>query len=228
MVADTLVYHPTVTKLVTFLDSTPKREKSFRLLAYLSRFLAYYLQRKGYPIEWVNMWSGLKGHFTFIRKGMRFFKPINHLQTAAKTYDNKLLDPVLQSTTVIRNLGYAGYLTLDSVTWFKMLGIIDKTKFPTISKWASRFWLLGLIAGIVNSLHIIRSLTTKTTVDEKVDQAAIDKKLYSAKRKLIWDLLDSFIALNSLDILHFTEGDVGLAGIITSIMGLKDLWVATP
>jgi len=51
--------------------------------------------------------------------------------------------------------------------------------------------------------------------------------LYSAKRKLIWDLLDMFIALNLLGYLHFTEGDIGLAGTITSILGLTDLWRAT-
>ncbi|KAK6466040.1 peroxisomal biogenesis factor 11 [Scheffersomyces coipomensis] len=233
MVADTIVYHPTVTKLITFIDSTPKREKSFRLIAYLSRFLAYYAERKGYPIETIKLFANLKQHFTFIRKGLRFLKPLNHLQAASKIYDNKLLDPILQSTSIIRNLGYAGYLTLDSITWFKMLGIIDSKKYPTISKWASRFWLLGLVSGIINSLHIINSLSRSTTTsseDEKdqVDSKQVAQKLYSAKRKLVWDLLDSFICLNSLDILHFTEGDIGLAGVITSVMGLKDLWESTP
>ncbi|KAG2732871.1 hypothetical protein G9P44_003861 [Scheffersomyces stipitis] len=232
MVADTLIYHPTLTKLVTFWDSTPKREKSFRLLAYLSRFLAYYAYRKGYSAETISLFKDLKSHFTFIRKGLRFFKPINHLQTAAKTYDNKLLDPVLQATTVIRNLGYAGYLTLDTVVWFKLLGLIDKKNYPNVGKWASRFWFIGLVAGIVNSLHIIKSLVhfSEDESNEKIsaeNQAAREKKLYTAKRKLVWDLLDAFICLNTLDVLHFTEGDIGLAGIITSVMGLKDLWAAT-
>lgn len=221
MVADAIVYHPTFGKLIKFLDSTPKREKSFRLVAYLSRFLGYYLQRKGYSPELVTLFRDLKGHVTFIRKGMRFLKPLNHIEAAAKAYDNKLQDSVLRATTVVRNIGYAGYLTLDSITWFKMLGFIDKKRFPTIGKHASRFWLLGLVAGLINSLHIIRAL--KQQDPEKQDQ----DKLFKAKRKLVWDALDAFIALNSLEWLHFTEGDVGLAGTITSIMGLTDLWRAT-
>ena len=56
---------------------------------------------------------------------MRFLKPINHLQVASKTYDNKLMDPFLQLTTIIRNLAYAGYLTIDGVIFFKLLGIIN-------------------------------------------------------------------------------------------------------
>lgn len=231
MVADTLVYHPTLTKLIKFLDTTPKREKSFRLVAYLSRFLTYYLSRKGYPTEVVNLFRDLKGHVTFIRKGMRFLKPLNHLQTASESYDNKFLDCTLRATTVVRNLAYAGYLSLDSIVWFKMLGLVDKKKFSTVGKWASRFWLLGLIAGVVNSLRTIQSLREYKLQekDEKVEKvdASVEAKLFKAKRKLVWDFLDMFIALNSLDILHFTEGDVGLAGTITSVMGLKDMWQAT-
>ncbi|CAD1813481.1 Peroxisomal biogenesis factor 11 (PEX11) family protein [Candida parapsilosis] len=233
MVADTIIYHPTLTKLVKFWDSTPKREKSFRLLAYLSRFLSYYAYRKGYPKETIEMFKGLKNHFSFIRKGMRFFKPIPHLQTAAKAYDNQLMDPVLQVTTIIRNLGYAGYLGIDSVVFAKMLGLIDSKKWPNLSTYASRFWLLGLVAGIIHSLRIITSLSNykRDPTDEKsaaaVDEKSISKQLYQAKRKLVWDLLDSFIALNTLNYLHFTEGDIGLAGVITSIFGLEDMWKAT-
>lgn len=228
MVADTIVYHPTLTKLITFLDSTPKREKCFRLVAYLSRFLSYYLQRQGFSGELVNLFKDLKGHVTFIRKGMRFLKPLNHLQAASQSFDNKLIDPVLSWTTVIRNLGYAGYLSLDSITWFKMMGLIDNKKFTTVPTWCSRFWLIGLIAGVINSIRTYKINREKLLeADEKTDIEAINKNIYSAKRKLVWDFLDMFIALNSLDYLHFTEGDVGLAGTITSIMGLRDLWKAT-
>ncbi|EER33938.1 hypothetical protein CTRG_02756 [Candida tropicalis MYA-3404] len=231
MVVDSLVYHPTVSKLVKFLDTTPKREKVFRLLTYLSRFLGFYSFKKGYSKETIELFANLKANFTFIRKAMRFLKPINHLQVASKTYDNKLMDPFLQLTTIIRNLAYAGYLTIDGVIFFKLLGIINAKKFPNLPKYASRFWLVGLIAGLLNSLRIIYSLKDyeyqEGDNEKEVDSIAIKNKLYQAKRKLIWDLLDTFIALNSLNILHFTEGDIGVAGTITSIMGLNDLWKAT-
>lgn len=68
MVADTIIYHPTLTKLVKFWDSTPKREKSFRLLAYLSRFLSYYAYKKGYPKETIEMFKGLKTIFHLLEK----------------------------------------------------------------------------------------------------------------------------------------------------------------
>lgn len=231
MVVDSLVYHPTVTKLVKFLDSSPKREKVFRLLTYLSRFLGFYAFKKGYPKETIELFANLKVNFTFIRKAMRFLKPISHLQVASKAYDNKLMDPILQLTTIIRNLAYAGYLTVDGVIFLKLLGVINAKKYPNLPKYASRFWLAGLIAGLINSLRIIFSLNDYENQEDdnekEVDAIAIKNKLYQAKRKLVWDLLDTFIALNSLNILHFTEGDIGVAGTITSLMGLKDLWKAT-
>ncbi|KAI3403065.1 PEX11 [Candida oxycetoniae] len=233
MVADSITYHPTLTKLVKFWDSTPQREKSFRLLAYLSRFLSYYCYRKGYSKELIDMFANLKNQFSFIRKGMRFFKPVTHLQAASRAYDNKLLDPVLQFTTIVRNLSYAAYLGFDGLIFGKMLGLVNKSRVPDAATWASRFWLLGLAAGIINSLRIIYSLSSyerssTSSADEKnqADINDVNNKLYIAKRKLVWDLLDSFIALNTLNFLHFTEGDIGLAGVLTSLMGLEDQWKA--
>ncbi|EGV64990.1 Peroxisomal membrane protein PMP27 [Yamadazyma tenuis] len=230
MVADALIYHPTYAKLLRFLDTTPKREKSFRLVAYLSRFLSYYLYRTGYSKQVVDTFKTLKAQVTFLRKGMRFLKPLHHFEAASKAFDNKLMDPVLQQTTVIRNLGYAGYLTIDGFIFVKMLGLVDSKRWSKASTWASRFWLLGLVAGVINSLRSYQINTIKLKAsdsDEKIDVKDVKSKLFKAKRKLIWDLLDTFIALNSLDYLHFTEGDVGLAGTITSVMGLRDLWAAT-
>ncbi|CAH6718984.1 peroxisomal membrane protein PMP27 [[Candida] jaroonii] len=228
MVVDAVIYHPYYDKILRFLDTTPKREKLYRLVAYLSRFLTYYSYRMGFSTDTVNMFKELKSQVTFLRKGMRFLKPLHHLETASKTFDNKLMDPILQKTTVVRNLGYAGYLTIDAFIFLKMLGLVNKSKFSNASTWASRFWLLGLIAGVINSLRSYKiNITKLNNKDEKVDVEDVKGKIFKAKRKLVWDLLDMFIALNSLNYLHFTEGDVGLAGSITSVMGLKDLWAAT-
>lgn len=226
MVADTLVYHPTVTKFIKFIDSTPKREKCFRLVAYLSRFLAYYLQKQGFTADVVKKFADLKQHATFIRKALRFLKPLNHLQAASKAYDDKVGDCVLNSTTVVKNLGLAGYLTLDIITWFKMMGLVDKKKFLLVPVWSVRCWLAALIAGVVNSLRSYKINSAKMA-DEKADTAALKKKLFTAKRKLVWDSLDIFICLNILNYLNFSEGDIGFAGTITSIMGLRDLWSTT-
>lgn len=235
MVADSIVYHPTVTKLIKFLDSAPKREKSFRLVAYLSRFLAYYLHRRGFSADLVRKFTDLKQHATFIRKAMRFLKPLSHFQAASQAYDNKVMDRVLLQATVVRNLGYAGYLTLDAITFFKMLGLVDKKnpRWASVPTWLGRCWFVGLAAGVVHSVRSYKINQAKLAaldVSEKSDskdEVALKTKIYLAKRKLVWDLLDMFVCLNTLGYLHFSEGDVGFAGTLTSFMGLKDMWAAT-
>lgn len=227
MTLDAVVYHPTYTKTLKFLESGPKREKSFRLVAYLSRFLAYYAQRQGYPLDTVTKFLNLKTHATFIRKGLRFLKPLNHLEVATKLYDQKNVE--FRWPNIIRNLAYAGYLTLDGVVFFKLLGLVSPKRFPNISKYASYFWLTGLIAGLVGSIQKLASFAAYKSKAESTDEKlkSVNAQVYQTKRKLVWDSLDAFIALNSLGYLHFTEGDIGLAGTITSLLGLTDLWKAT-
>ena len=47
---------------------------------------------------------------------MRFGKFVEHFKAAAVAADAKAMDPVLRYCAVGRQLGYAGYLTLDSIT----------------------------------------------------------------------------------------------------------------
>ncbi|CAN3475650.1 peroxisomal membrane protein PMP27 [Diutina catenulata] len=222
--------HPTYNKLLRFLDTTPKREKSYRLVAYLSRFLAYYLQRQGFSPAVYGKFLTLKTDVSFIRKAMRFLKPLNHLKETAKLYDNKNL--AFRWSAIIRNLAYAGYLTCDGLQLLKLLKLLDAKTLPNVSKYAAKFWLIGILASLVGGLQKVyyynQYKTELRNAEKNADQLKqVNANLYTAKRKIVWDLLDGFIACNTLGYLHFTEGDVGLAGTLTSIMGLEDMWKAT-
>lgn len=228
MVLDTAVYHPTLTKLVKFLDKTAGRDKAFRLAQYLVRFLAFYSKQCGVPAEVVQLFKTLQANFTFIRKGLRFLKPLNHLQDAVKAFDNRLSDPVLRATATIKQLAYLVYLTFDGITFFKLLGLISAKRLTKLPKYANYFWFLGLIAGLVNDLRKIAIASSKLqSSDEKDDDKrakvlALEK--YAATKRLAWDCLDFYIVLNNLNYLNGSEGSIGLAGTITSLMGFQDVW----
>jgi peroxin-11B len=49
------------------------------------------------------------------RKAMRLGKFVEHFRAAAVAADSKGTDPVLKVLAVSRQLGYAGYLTLDNL-----------------------------------------------------------------------------------------------------------------
>ncbi|KAG9979247.1 hypothetical protein KCU78_g15947, partial [Aureobasidium melanogenum] len=60
MVADALIYHPTVAHYNKFVATTVGRDKALRLVQYLSRFLAWYTLRTNSPQATVVQWAKLK------------------------------------------------------------------------------------------------------------------------------------------------------------------------
>ncbi len=163
MVADALVYHPTVAHYLKFVALTGKppssphqhpsripaiptkpsqrprrpnralhqtgslnqlttsptvgRDKILRTLQYFSRFYAWYLFRTNHPQRAIAPFEAMKKHFGFSRKLLRVGKNVEHLKAAAVAADSKGMDPVLKYCAVGRQLGYAAYLTLDTVSY---------------------------------------------------------------------------------------------------------------
>ncbi|SMN19481.1 similar to Saccharomyces cerevisiae YOL147C PEX11 Peroxisomal membrane protein required for medium-chain fatty acid oxidation and peroxisome proliferation [Maudiozyma saulgeensis] len=233
MVCDTLVYHPLVTKLVKFLDTTAGREKILRLLQYLCRFLAV---QQGSTLS-----RQLQAQFTIVRKVLRFLKPLNHIQAASKIYDQKLIgDSIVRLLNIIKNLCYAGYLTLDQINLLRMFKLVPTTTFSSkkIPRWTNWFWFFGLISGLLLDLRNIqisdvKLKEVKDSKEEITDKQRKDlvkatyKEKFMATRRLLWDSTDMFIVLNNLGYLTNREQYVALAGVVTSMLGLSDMWKAT-
>ncbi|AET37765.1 Pex11p Ecym_2005 [Eremothecium cymbalariae DBVPG len=230
MVCDSVVYHPSITKLIHFLDTTAGREKALRLLQYLCRFLGF--QYKSILAR------QLQAQFTTTRKLLRFLKPLNHIQLAAKFYDNKIgPDEILRWANVVRNLFSAAYLALDQVNLLRIIKVIPVTPLTgkSVPRWTNWMWLGGLVAGIIGGLRNIemaqkRIVSIAEAGSEEKDQALLEasyQERFKAARKLVWDFLDMYIVLNNLGYLDSQDGSIGLAGVATSLFGLQDLWKAT-
>ncbi|AJT90926.1 Pex11p [Saccharomyces cerevisiae YJM1244] len=236
MVCDTLVYHPSVTRFVKFLDGSAGREKVLRLLQYLARFLA--VQNSSLLAR------QLQAQFTTVRKFLRFLKPLNHLQAAAKFYDKKLAsDNVVRVCNVLKNIFFAAYLSLDQVNLLRILKVIPVTVLTgkKIPRWSNWCWLFGLLSGLAMDLRKIQTshaqiaafvkAKSQSQGDEHEDHKKVLGKAYqdryTALRRLFWDAADSFIVLNNLGYLSSNEEYVALSGVVTSILGMQDMWKAT-
>lgn len=227
------VQHPAVNQLVRYLDKTAGREKTLRLLQYLCRLLGA-LQT---PSPGSNALR-LAAQFALTRKLLRFLKPLNHLQTAAQLHANTLLaDPVARCLGVLRQLGYAAYLTLDQVNLLRILRILPAT--PTTAKrvprWANWCWALALASSLLldgRKVQVARakiaelSATADSGDDEKRSAARRDAEAqqHGALRKLAWDALDALIVANNLGFVASGEQYVGAAGVVTSLMGVREVW----
>ena len=150
MVADAVVYHPTVAHYLRFvattggsrafhtpalcpfnantLLSTVGRDKVLRTLQYFSRFYAWYLFRTNNPARSIAPYEAIKKQFGLTRKALRLGKNVEHFKAAAMAADSKTMDPVLKYCAVGRQLGYAMYLSFDAVTYVSVPTLVVSTR----------------------------------------------------------------------------------------------------
>ncbi|TGO36681.1 hypothetical protein BHYA_0117g00040 [Botrytis hyacinthi] len=233
MVADTLVYHPSVAHYLKFVATTVGRDKLLRTLQYFSRFYAWYLLRtNGTPSE-IAPYEAIKKQFGLARKLMRFGKNVEHLKAAAITADSKSLDPVIKYCAVGRQLGYAGYLTFDAFTVLDAAGIRKSPSTKRIQKEAYRFWLMGLLFSTASGMYSLYNLRQQSAkIDKKDGESVVTSKRIEKERaainmQLLSDLCDLTVPSSAIGLANFDDGIVGLAGTLSSLIGVYGQWKKT-
>ncbi|KAA8893854.1 peroxisomal biogenesis factor 11 [Sphaerosporella brunnea] len=235
MVADTLTYHPFVSHYLRFVATTVGRDKALRTLQYLARFLSWYLLRKGYTAASIAPWDAIKKNFGSTRKAMRIGKNVEHLKAASVALDDKTLAPIPKYLAALRQLCYAGYLTLDT------LGFLAGTKIytltPTRTAWvqkeAQKLWLAGITCSLLHSAYKLQQLSSregllkKTDAEGKLEGDQIRKERQKLHTQLLLDGCDWVIPATGLGLTGFDEGLVGAAGFVSSWIGLRQQWEKT-
>jgi len=177
MVADALVYHPAVAHYLKFVATTVGRDKLLRTLQYFARFYAWYLLRTNRPQTSIQPWETMKKQFGMVRKVLRAGKNIEHFKAAAAASDAKTTDPVLRYTAVGRQLGYAGYLTLDLATLLDATGIRKSPSAKRFQQEAFRFWAMGLACSVVAQTYTLYQLQQREArVDRKEGEGVVESK----------------------------------------------------
>ena len=158
------------------------RDKVLRTLQYFSRFLAWYLLRTNYPKSTIAPFEAIKKQFGLTRKLMRVGKFIEHFKAAAVALDNKpgsaaMADPVLKYLSAGRQLGYAFYLTLDTVTYPDAAGIRKLSSVQRVQAQAYRAWGTGLLCSAMSSVYSLwRLRELEKGVNNKDAEGAVEGK----------------------------------------------------
>ncbi|KAK7716178.1 Peroxisomal membrane protein PMP27 [Diaporthe eres] len=235
MVADAAIYHPSVAHYLRFVATTAGRDKVLRTLQYFARFYAWYLFRtNGSPAE-IAPWDAVKKQFGLTRKLMRVGKNVEHLRAAAVAADAKAgtIDPVLRYTAVARQLGYAGYLSLDMATVLDAAGIRKSESTKRLQREAFRFWAMGLISSVIAQTYTLYQLKQREAkVDKKEGEGVVESKRIAIERsasqlQLISDLCDLTVPSSALGWVNLDDGIVGIAGTVSSLIGLVAIWKKT-
>ena len=177
MVADALIYHPTLTHWLKFTSTAVARDKLLRTIQYFARFYAFYLTRTNALNASISAFSTLKSQLGLVRKILRVGKFLEHFKAAAIAADAKTLDPIVQYTTVGRQLGYAGYLTFDAGTVLDTLGVKKFEGAKRLQKEAYRFWAMGLLFSVMGQVYAqYRLREREARVDKKDGEGVIESK----------------------------------------------------
>ena len=177
MVADAVIYHPSVAHYLRFVATTVGRDKVLRTLQYFARFYAWYLLRTNGTKADIAPWDAVKKQFGLARKIMRAGKNVEHFKAAAVAADAKTMDPVLRYAAVGRQLGYAGYLTLDLATLLDAAGIRKSPSAKKFQTEAYRFWAIGILCSVVAQLYTqYRLKEREAKVDKKEGEGVVESK----------------------------------------------------
>ncbi|KAH1304874.1 hypothetical protein KXX11_000551 [Aspergillus fumigatus] len=234
MVADALVYHPALAHYLRFVATTVGRDKILRTLQYFSRFYAWYLYRTNRPQSAIDPYNAIKKQFGTTRKILRIGKFVEHLKAAALAADNKSpIDPVLRYLAIGRQLGYAGYLTLDTITVVDVIGVKKLAAAKRLQESAYRSWMAGLACSAIAGVYTLWRLQEKEkTLDRKEGEGVVEAKKLEKERadasiQLISDLCDLTVPISALGLASLDDGIVGIAGTISSLIGVWAQWRKT-
>ncbi|KGO40419.1 Peroxisomal biogenesis factor 11 [Penicillium expansum] len=254
MVANTLIYHPALAHWLRFVATTVGRDKLLRTIQYFSRFYAWYLYRTNKPQSAIDPYNAVKKQFGTTRKIMRIGKFLEHLKAAAVAFDNKNpVDPVLRYLAIGRQLGYAGYLTLDAITVIDVIGIRKLSSAKQLQKSAYRSWGAGLIFSAVAGIYtLVRLQEKEKTIDRKEGEGVVEAKKIekyeflfttrmrngwsanafirersAARIQLLSDVCDLAAPLSAVGIVNLDDGLVGIAGTVSSLIGIWSQWRKT-
>ncbi|KAJ5595081.1 uncharacterized protein N7459_001289 [Penicillium hispanicum] len=234
MVADALVYHPALAHWLRFVATTVGRDKLLRTLQYFSRFYAWYLYRTNRPQSAIDSYNAVKKQFGTTRKILRVGKFAEHLKAASIALDNKSpVDPVLRYLAVGRQLGYAGYLSLDTVTVVDAIGYRKLASAKRLQEGAYRAWGAGLLCSAIAGIYTLYRLREKEkTLDRKegegvVEAKKIEKERSAARIQLLSDLCDLTVPASALGVASLDDGLVGIAGTVSSLIGVWSQWRKT-
>ncbi|CAK7221775.1 Peroxisomal membrane protein PMP27 [Sporothrix curviconia] len=242
MVADALVFHPTVAHYLRFAATTVGRDKLMRTVQYFARFYVWYRLRTNATTAEVAPWAALKAVLGKARKLLQAGKNLEHFKAAvAASQDPKLTTaavgtPLLRYATVGRQLSYASYLTIELVLLPETLGVRklgDRALATRLKRESTRLWTAGLLCSVVAQVFTLRRLQAREArIDRKDGEGVVESKRIAKERsaghlQLFCDVCDLTNTTSSLGWTSFDDGVVGLAGAASGIVGIYNQWKKT-
>lgn len=128
------------------------------------------------------------------------------------------------------------YLSLDTLTYLDAAGVWKSEAAKKLQKEAYRAWMAGLLCSAVSGVYSLYRMREegsmgKEAISTDAEKAVEGKRLVrdrkQARMQLLSDLCDLTVPTSALGITKFDDGFVGLAGTVSSMIGLTTQWAKT-
>jgi len=112
-------------------------------------------------------------------------------------------------------------------------GIQKSTSAKNLQQQAYKAWLFGLLASAIAGFYSNYQLMQRAkTINEKNGEGKVEMKKIERQRtitniQLISDLCDLTVPSTALGYVAFDDGIVGLAGTVSSLLGVHGVWQKT-
>lgn len=145
------------------------------------------------------------------------------------------MDPFLRYCAIGRQLGYAGYMVFDNLSFLDASGIKKSDAGKRAQVLAYKAWFTGLsfnaIAGVYQ-LYVLRQREANANRKEgegRVEVGRVQRERQVVNLQLLSDLCDLTVPSFGLgyDMGYLDDGLVGLAGTVSSVIGVYSVWMKT-
>lgn len=229
----TIVQHPTYTKLLKFLASSACREKLLRLLQFAIRYLRFHLSFRSIgSAQLSSTLANIQQTLMISRKPLRALKPLAHFKSMVVSLADDLDDPVIKYCKVVFEFSMALYFTYDSIQWAKLLGLAPNV--GNVGKTAAGWWTVALTSTLLRCARQLWIVAYRRRNSEGKDLSA---NIFKANGKVLSDTVKTVLDLSIAYSIYRGgpskaygnakyEGLVALSGIVTSVIGIDELWKA--
>lgn len=114
---------------------------------------------------------------------MRVGKFVEHFKAASELFDasGKVRasggDEILQYLAIVRQLGYAFYMSLDMLTVLDAAGIKKSAAAKRFQQQAYKAWLVGLLASVISGIYSnYRLMRRAQSINEKNGEGKMEAK----------------------------------------------------
>ncbi|XP_050406343.1 peroxisomal membrane protein 11A [Patella vulgata] len=216
-------------EIVRYNSYTQSKDKLYRIFQYGARLVLWYIQKVGSKSV---LGSKLQKMEETVALSRKLFRMGNSTELIHKAMDSFKMPDTYQALLGVTTHSFkALWLILDHIIWFGKVEALQ-IQIKTWTVWASRAWLVSLLAATVINIHKINHVKAQIAKagsrhgqsdhQHRNDKQLLKRDYHGAQMTFLKDFCDVFIPLSSLG--YVSPGLGAFCGVVSSYVGFKLEW----